>query len=196
MPTTTRADSTTNGLTQFNDTVAGYGYDNAKQAGLTRIFRKRHATGARLYPGQKREPDRGHGDWCVRSGRYGAERQLYLHHDGKRMASLGLNGPYLRPRRSAPQPGIYGLHLRPRTSPDRKRGIELFSTTGPTAGSRQRGHGYEEIRLRCLREPPRRKKTGAATILKYFIYGKGLLAWVDAGTGAVYCYHFDGTATP
>ena len=29
-------------------------------------------------------------------------------------------------------------------------------------------------------------------ILKYFIYGKGLLAWYDAGAKALYCYHFDG----
>jgi RHS repeat-associated protein len=31
-------------------------------------------------------------------------------------------------------------------------------------------------------------------ILKYFIYGKGLLAWVDAASSNLYCYHFDGNA--
>jgi RHS repeat-associated protein len=30
-------------------------------------------------------------------------------------------------------------------------------------------------------------------ILKYFIYGKGLLAWVVAASSNLYCYHFDGT---
>ncbi len=36
------------------------------------------------------------------------------------------------------------------------------------------------------------EEDGTGKILKYFIYGKGLLAWVDASAGAVYCYHFDG----
>jgi RHS repeat-associated protein len=34
---------------------------------------------------------------------------------------------------------------------------------------------------------------GSGVILRYFIYGKGLLAAVDASTGALYCYHFDAT---
>ncbi len=36
------------------------------------------------------------------------------------------------------------------------------------------------------------EEDGNGNILKYFIYGKGLLAWVDASTNKLYCYHFDG----
>jgi RHS repeat-associated protein len=35
------------------------------------------------------------------------------------------------------------------------------------------------------------EEDGNGNILMYFIYGKGLLAWVDA-SGNMYCYHFDG----
>ena len=36
------------------------------------------------------------------------------------------------------------------------------------------------------------EEDGNGNILKYFIYGKGLLAWYDATAKALYCYHFDG----